>query len=220
MQELIKRKNTGTSDEHISLLTHLHPLFLPSPLRPPSIYSPTPTSILISTPQATALNDTLKSLSFTRKLNLPVLGFVENMSGYACPCCHEISDIFSKGGGEQMAREEDVDFLGKVPIDTKLVELLDEVTKGNVSVGEDVSSSVERVTLQDQHTEPSNATGDTGLPSPVKPVFPLLDRYLATTSSKVWRDITTRILFHLDERKRIAQAELDGEAAGDGEASD
>lgn len=117
----------GTSDEHISLLTHLHPLFaraLP------------PQAVLITTPQQTALNDTLKSLSFTRKLALPVLGIVENMSGYVCPCCGEVSDVFSSGGGREMASDHGVGYLGAVPIDTKLVAMLDDVVEGKVDVEE------------------------------------------------------------------------------------
>lgn len=214
---------TGTSDEHISLLTHLHPLFLPSPLRPPSTYSPTPTSILISTPQATALNDTLKSLSFTRKLNLPVLGFVENMSGYACPCCGEISQIFSKGGGEKMAHEQDLEFLGRVPIDTKLVELLDEVSKGDIPVGQDVASRVAQVTLESPIVKGADSEGaaaatiETSTASKTVTIttFPLLDRYLETTSSQVWRGVTDKILEGIQERKDLAQAQLEGESDGD-----
>ncbi|ORX36852.1 P-loop containing nucleoside triphosphate hydrolase protein, partial [Kockovaella imperatae] len=110
----------GTSDEHISLMTHLHPLFTPTSENPT-----TPSSILITTPQTTALNDTIKSLSFTRKLSLPVLGLVENMAGYACSCCGEISDTFGRGGGEDMARQNGLEFLGRVPIDTVLIRLLD-----------------------------------------------------------------------------------------------
>jgi Mrp family chromosome partitioning ATPase len=120
---------SGTSDEHISLLTHLHPLFTPSAKRPT-----TPSSVLITTPQTTALNDTMKSLSFTKKLALPVLGLVENMSGYACPCCHEISDCFGRGGGRDMAERNHVEFLGSVPIDTVLVGLLDAVSKGDIMI--------------------------------------------------------------------------------------
>ena len=69
--------------------------------------------------------DTMKSLSFTRAVKLPVLGIVENMSGYVCPCCGEISNVFSTGGGEEMARREGVPFLGALPVDTELVSLLD-----------------------------------------------------------------------------------------------
>ena len=67
----------------------------------------------------------MKCLSFTRAVNLPVLGLIENMSGYACPCCGEVQNVFSTGGGEEMARKEGVRFLGSLPVDTELVSLLD-----------------------------------------------------------------------------------------------
>ena len=180
------------------------------------MYSPTPTSILISTPQATALNDTLKSLSFTRKLNLPVLGFVENMSGYACPCCGDVSEVFSKGGGEKMAREQGLGYLGRVPIDTKLVELLDEVVKGNIPVGDDIVTRADQVSLKDDVEETqakptTSGTQDTATtPVSQSTPFPLLDRYMETTSSKIWKNITADILVRLEDRKALAQAEING----------
>jgi MinD superfamily P-loop ATPase len=82
-------------------------------------------AVIVTTPQAVALMDAMKSLSFTRTVKLPVLGIVENMSGYVCPCCGEISNVFSTGGGEEMARREGVPFLGALPVDTELVSLLD-----------------------------------------------------------------------------------------------
>ena len=103
----------GTSDEHLSLLEHLSPVH------------DRLSSVIVTTPQAVALMDTMKSLSFTRAVKLPVLGIVENMSGYVCPCCGEISNVFSTGGGEEMARREGVPFLGALPVDTELVSLLD-----------------------------------------------------------------------------------------------
>jgi hypothetical protein len=69
--------------------------------------------------------DAMKCLSFTRAVNLPVLGLIENMSGYVCPCCGEISNVFSTGGGKEMARREGLNFLGSLPVDTELVTLLD-----------------------------------------------------------------------------------------------
>jgi len=82
-------------------------------------------AVIVTTPQAVALMDAMKSLSFTRAVNLPVLGIVENMSGYVCPCCGEVSNVFSTGGGEEMARKEGIPFLGALPVDTELVTLLD-----------------------------------------------------------------------------------------------
>ncbi|XAO23677.1 cytosolic Fe-S cluster assembly factor CFD1 [Cryptococcus bacillisporus CA1280] len=180
----------GTSDEHISLVTHLHPLFTPTMSNPT-----TPTSILISTPQTTALNDTLKSLSFTRKLSLPVMGLVENMAGYVCPCCGEISDTFGKGGGEAMAQREGVGFLGRVPIDTVLVSLLDAVSKGEV-LGE---GAVEHSSDEATEGQTNDSTEH----------FPLLDKYLETASSKVWKDITQKLVDKIEQRKLDIHANLE-----------
>ncbi len=82
-------------------------------------------AVIVTTPQAVALMDAIKCVSFTRAVNLPVLGVIENMSGYMCPCCGEISNVFSTGGGAEMARKEQLRFLGSLPIDTELVSLLD-----------------------------------------------------------------------------------------------
>ncbi|KAF9809060.1 hypothetical protein IEO21_07597 [Rhodonia placenta] len=103
----------GTSDEHLSLVEHMAPVH--------SRIS----AVLVTTPQAVALLDAMKCLSFTRATSIPVLGLIENMSGYVCPCCGEISNVFSTGGGEEMAKREGLRFLGSLPVDTELVSLLD-----------------------------------------------------------------------------------------------
>lgn len=82
-------------------------------------------AVIVTTPQAVALMDAIKCVSFTRAVNLPVLGLIENMSGYVCPCCGEISNVFSTGGGSELARKEELRFLGSLPVDTELVSLLD-----------------------------------------------------------------------------------------------
>lgn len=107
------RCGTGTSDEHLSLVEHMAPLHARL------------SAVIVTTPQAVALLDAMKCLSFTRAVSLPVLGLIENMSGYVCPCCGEISNVFSTGGGEEMAKREGVRFLGSLPVDTELVTLLD-----------------------------------------------------------------------------------------------
>ncbi len=61
-----------------------------------------------------------KAITFTERMHMPVVGVVENMSGYICPSCGEKVEIFQKGGGEKMAKEAGVPFLGKVPIDPKV----------------------------------------------------------------------------------------------------
>ncbi|BAI80735.1 ATP-binding protein, CobQ/CobB/MinD/ParA family [Deferribacter desulfuricans SSM1] len=78
-------------------------------------------SIIVTTPQEVALLDSRKSVTFSRKLNIPVLGIVENMSGFVCPNCGEKIDLFKVGGGEKAAKELNVDFLGRIPIDPSVV---------------------------------------------------------------------------------------------------
>lgn len=74
-------------------------------------------AIIVTTPQQVAAVDVRKSITFCGKLSMPVLGVVENMSGFACPKCGEVVDIFQSGGGEKIAADFSVPFLGKLPID-------------------------------------------------------------------------------------------------------
>jgi len=78
-------------------------------------------ALVVTTPQAVALADVRKSINFCKTVKMPVLGVVENMSGFICPHCEEKVDIFSSGGGEQIARDFDLPFLGKVPMDPRVV---------------------------------------------------------------------------------------------------
>jgi ATP-binding protein involved in chromosome partitioning len=73
-------------------------------------------AVVVTTPQDVALSDAIKAKTMFDKVNIPVLGFVENMSGFVCPNCHHETDIFSKGGAEQAASKLSVAFLGRVPI--------------------------------------------------------------------------------------------------------
>lgn len=74
-------------------------------------------AVIVTTPQDVAIADVRKSIKFCNQLKLPVLGVVENMSGFVCPKCRETTDIFNSGGGERMSSEMGVPFLGKIPID-------------------------------------------------------------------------------------------------------
>ncbi|RUS73256.1 hypothetical protein EGW08_018975, partial [Elysia chlorotica] len=76
-------------------------------------------------PQAVAVGDVRRELTFCRKTGIPVVGLVENMSGYVCPHCSTCTNIFSKGGGQALAKQTDIPFLGSVPIDSKLTYSLD-----------------------------------------------------------------------------------------------
>ncbi|MCD6121607.1 MAG: Mrp/NBP35 family ATP-binding protein [Spirochaetales bacterium] len=81
--------------------------------------------IVVTTPQDLALADVRKSINFCKQMSLEVLGVVENMSGFVCPHCGTLTEIFKSGGGEKMAKEMNVPFLGKIPIDPKVVEYSD-----------------------------------------------------------------------------------------------
>ncbi len=74
-------------------------------------------SVLVTTPQDVALSDVAKALSMFERMNVPVIGLVENMSAFVCPHCGEATEIFGRGGGERFAREHDLELLGQVPID-------------------------------------------------------------------------------------------------------
>jgi len=83
-------------------------------------------TVIVTTPQDVALLDSRKAVGFSRAVKLPVIGVVENMSGFVCPHCGKEVDLFKKGGGRRAAEELGVPFLGSVPIDPKVVESGDE----------------------------------------------------------------------------------------------
>ncbi|KAG7098946.1 hypothetical protein E1B28_000836 [Marasmius oreades] len=149
----------GTSDEHLSLLEHLAPVH--SKL----------SAVIVTTPQAVALTDAMKCLSFSKAVNLPILGLIENMSGYVCPCCGEVSNVFSTGGGKAMAQREQLTFLGSLPVDTELVSLLDDAD----TTGKSVETS------EQNPTESSSS-------------FKLLRLYKATPSADLFADILAKLL--------------------------
>src|SRR5438552_8463475 len=74
-------------------------------------------TVLVTTPQDVALLDVSKSLAMCRRMNVPVLGIVENMSAFVCPHCGEATEIFGRGGGERFAAREGIEFLGAIPLD-------------------------------------------------------------------------------------------------------
>jgi Mrp family chromosome partitioning ATPase len=78
-------------------------------------------AIIVTTPQEVALADVRKSISFCRTVRLEIFGLVENMSGLSCPHCGEIIDLFGSGGGERTAQETGIAFLGRIPMDPRMV---------------------------------------------------------------------------------------------------
>jgi len=82
-------------------------------------------ALIVTTPQAVSTNDVRRSIGFSRQLELPILGVIENMSGFVCPSCGTNVNVFGAGGGASMAEELDVPFLGSIPIDPELVTACD-----------------------------------------------------------------------------------------------
>ncbi|KAJ5609455.1 Cytosolic Fe-S cluster assembly factor cfd1 [Penicillium herquei] len=116
----------GTSDEHIALAEQLLTLSTTdAALATQNNLPRLAGAVLVTTPQAVATSDVRKEASFCVKTSIPILGVIENMSGYACPCCGEVSNLFSSGGGEVMAQQLGIPFLGKVPVDVKFGELVE-----------------------------------------------------------------------------------------------
>lgn len=99
----------GTSDEHLSVVSYLRDSGIDG-------------AVLITTPQEVALQDVRREIDFCRKVGIPVLGLVENMSGFVCPSCKNESQIFkpSTGGGRRLAQDMKVPFLGAVPLDPRI----------------------------------------------------------------------------------------------------
>ena len=73
-------------------------------------------AVAVTTPQTVSLADTRRAIRMYQKLNIPVLGLLENMSHFVCPSCSHESDIFGKGGGESLAEQMEIPFLGKIPL--------------------------------------------------------------------------------------------------------
>jgi len=84
--------------------------------------------IIVTTPQDVAILDARKSVLFAKEIKIPVVGIIENMSGFVCPHCHVETDIFKKGGGEKAAEGLKVPFLGRVPFQPEFVEFGDKGT--------------------------------------------------------------------------------------------
>jgi ATP-binding protein involved in chromosome partitioning len=73
-------------------------------------------AVLVTTPQSVSLADTRRAVQMYRKLNIPTIGLIENMSHFVCPGCGAETDVFGKGGGERMATEMSIPYLGSIPL--------------------------------------------------------------------------------------------------------
>ncbi len=77
-------------------------------------------SVMVTTPQEVSIIDVVKGISMFEKVEIPILGIVENMAYYTCPSCGHHDEIFSRGGGKRLAKEIGVDLLGELPIDARI----------------------------------------------------------------------------------------------------
>ncbi|XP_028844304.1 cytosolic Fe-S cluster assembly factor nubp2 [Denticeps clupeoides] len=103
----------GTSDEHLAVVENLRKHKIDG-------------AVLVTTPQAVSTGDVRREITFCKKTGVQILGLIENMSGFVCPHCSECSNIFSKGGGEELAKLTGSEFLGSVPLDPLLTHSLEE----------------------------------------------------------------------------------------------
>jgi Mrp family chromosome partitioning ATPase len=85
-------------------------------------------AVIVTTPQQVALSDARRTVNFSQQLQVPILGIIENMSGFICPHCGKQTNIFKSGGGEKAAQEMGLDFLGKLPIEPAVMEKSDSGT--------------------------------------------------------------------------------------------
>ncbi len=74
-------------------------------------------AVIVTTPQEVAVADAIKGLKMFQEVKTPILGIVENMSGFVCPCCNTVTDIFGSDGGKRTAEKYGVELLGQVPIE-------------------------------------------------------------------------------------------------------
>ncbi len=78
-------------------------------------------AVMVTTPQGMAVADVLKGIKMFERVDVPVIGLVENMSGFVCPHCNEETDVFGRGGGQKLAAIAGVPFLGEIPLGAAVV---------------------------------------------------------------------------------------------------
>jgi len=125
-------------------------------------------AIIVTTPQDVALDIAKKGLTMFRELNIPILGIVENMSGFTCSHCGEVTEIFKTGGGEKLASELKVPFLGPIPLDPEIMKCGDAgiplvlkhkdsgPSKAFFNLAENLFSGIEKLAKEGQFVEPES----------------------------------------------------------------
>lgn len=137
----------------------------------------------MTTPQAVAIADVRKEVNFCSKVGIEVLGVVENMSGYVCECCGEAANLFGKGGGEVMAREFGVRFLGGVPVDGRWGRLVEEGVRPVYGVVEN-----------DQSEASGEGELEEGVMRSGREEGLLVDKYRSCSLCSIFEDITGQLV--------------------------
>ena len=91
----------GTGDEILTIAQEMKPDY----------------AVIVTTPQEVSVIDAERAINMAKKLEIPFIGIVENMAGFVCPHCGAVAEIFGSGGGEKLAFEYNVEYLGSIPID-------------------------------------------------------------------------------------------------------
>ena len=130
-------------------------------------------AVIVTTPQGVAIDDVRRSVTFCDQVGNEVLGIIENMSGYVCPKCGHEEAIFSTGGGEELAKELNVKFLGRIPLDPEVARSGDEgysilKTGDHTPTGEAVNRIVKQVLAVAGRLQEQTAPGGlaTKVPAP------------------------------------------------------
>lgn len=119
----------GTGDEILTMTQKMEPKM----------------AIIVTTPQEVSLLDSKRAISMAKKMNIPIIGVIENMSGFICPQCGHQIDLFGSGGGRKQAKEMGIEFLGKIPINIEARILSDE---GKPIVIEDEKSDISKSIME------------------------------------------------------------------------
>jgi Mrp family chromosome partitioning ATPase len=139
LRELVGSINWGELD---FLLADLPPGTGHEPITMIELMGNVDGAIIVTTPQDVALLDAKKAILFARDSDIRVLGVVENMSILTCPHCNKEIDVFKSGGGERMAEEMSVPFLGRIPLDPEIASRCDEGKAFVTAKNEDSNNSV------------------------------------------------------------------------------
>ncbi len=170
----------GTSDEHISLA---------ETLLKNAVAGQVKGAVVVTTPQAVATADVKKELNFCAKTGIHVIGVVENMSGFVCPNCSECTNIFSSGGGQVMAQEFGVNFLGSVPIDPQFVMLIEAGWRPTYPVGTSINGHDIGATEAKPSTNDPQARGE------------LVEKYKSCSLCPIFHAITADVIRYCEEAR-------------------